>query len=257
MTMNLKNWLDEMTNQYLRGTMIDSKKRTMAKAASWKVVGIVMLSVVTYLATGNLLATTLVALAYHTLQFFLFSLHDRLWNKVLWGKTKGLFIQMTGLSGAGKTTVARALEKRLKAKGFLVEIIDGDEYRTGLCKDLGFSKEDRNTNIRRLGFVGKVLARNRVVTVMSAINPYEAVRNELSEMGDFVKTVFVKCDLDTVIERDTKGLYKKALSGEIANFTGVSDPFEEPENPDLVLDTAKEAVEDSVSKLEKFILRSV
>jgi adenylyl-sulfate kinase len=237
--------------------MIDSKKRTIAKAAAWKVVGIVALSIVTYLATGNLVATTLVALAYHTLQFFLFSLHERIWNKVMWGKTKGLFIQMTGLSGAGKTTVARALEKRLRAKGFLVEIIDGDEYREGLCKDLGFSKEDRNTNIRRLGFVGKVLSRNNVVTIMSAINPYEEVRSELNAMGDFVKTVFVKCDLDTVIERDPKGLYKKALSGEIPNFTGVSDPFEEPVEPDLVLDTAQESVESSVAKLEKFILRSV
>jgi adenylyl-sulfate kinase len=237
--------------------MIDSKKRTISKAVSWKAVGILALSLVTYLVTGNLVATTIVAASYHALQFVLYSAHERAWNKVSWGKTKGLFVQMTGLSGAGKTTIARALEKRLRARGFLVEIIDGDEYREGICRDLGFSKEDRNTNIRRLGFLGKVLARNNVITILAAINPYEEIRQELKEQGDFIKTVYIKCDLNTVVQRDPKGLYEKAIRGEVSNFTGISDPFEYPQNPDLVIDTSKESVSNSVSKLERFILRSV
>jgi adenylyl-sulfate kinase len=185
-----------------------------------------------------------------------FFLHERLWNFIKWGKTKGMFIQMTGLSGAGKTTLARAVEKRLKTKGFKVEIIDGDEYREGLCKDLGFSKEDRNTNIRRLGFVGKVLSRNNVVTIMSAINPYEDLRKEL-EGTCGAKTVFIKCPVEKCIERDIKGLYAKALSGEIKNFTGISDPFEEPSNPALIVNTSTTDLKDSVAALEDFILSSL
>jgi|TARA_Y100000294_G_C8420108_1_gene282431 adenylylsulfate kinase len=162
---------------------------------------------------------------------------------------KGLFVQMTGLSGAGKTTLATNAASRLRKKGFKVEVIDGDEYRDGLCSDLGFSKEDRNTNIRRLGFVGKILARNGVIVIMSAINPYEKIRQEIEG-----KVAYIKCDLDVVIERDTKGLYAKALSGEIENFTGISDPFEEPEFPDLVIDTGEEHLVTSANKLYEFIL---
>ena len=164
----------------------------------------------------------------------------------------GLFIQMTGLSGAGKTTLATAVEKRLRKDGFKVEIIDGDEYRTGLCSDLGFSKEDRNTNIRRLGFVGRVLARNGVIAIVAAINPYEEVRREIEG-----KIVYVKCGLDTVIRRDTKGLYAKALTGEIKNFTGISDPFEEPQYPDIIIETDTEDRKCSANKLYEFIRESV
>jgi adenylyl-sulfate kinase len=185
-----------------------------------------------------------------------FFLHERLWNFIKWGKTKGMFIQMTGLSGAGKTTLARAVEKKLKTKGYKVEIIDGDEYREGLCNDLGFSKEDRNTNIRRLGFVGKVLSRNNVVTIMSAINPYKELRKELEETCG-AKTVFIKCPVEKCIDRDVKGLYAKALSGEIKNFTGISDPYEEPVYADLVIATHELSLEASVDLLEEFITKSV
>ena len=144
----------------------------------------------------------------------------------------------------------------------MVEVIDGDEYRAGLCSDLGFSKEDRNTNIRRLGFVSKVLARNNVISIIAAINPYDDVRSELDALGPNVKTVYVKCDLGTLKKRDTKGLYKKALlpdgdPDKIYNFTGISDPFEEPSNPDLTIETNLELLQESARKLEKFIVGSV
>lgn len=168
---------------------------------------------------------------------------------------------MTGLSGAGKSTIANEVKRRLEKKGIKVEVIDGDEYRQGLCSDLGFSKEDRNTNIRRLGFVAKVLARNNVITIMSAINPYEEVRKELRSMSEHTKTVFVKCDIEVLKERDPKGLYKKALLPDdhpekIKNFTGISDPFDSPLVCDLTIDTGKESIEESVKKLERFILKN-
>ena len=236
--------------------MIDSKQRSWWKAIAWRLFAIILLASVTYFSTGNLKFTTIITLCYHSIQVLMFFIHERLWNFIKWGKTKGMFIQMTGLSGAGKTTLARAVEKRLIAKGYKVEIIDGDEYREGLCSDLGFSKEDRNTNIRRLGFVGKVLSRNNVITIMSAINPYESLRKELRENCG-AKTVFIKCDLQECIRRDVKGLYAKALSGEIENFTGISDPFQAPRAPDLVIDTTELSLKDSSLVLEKYILESV
>jgi adenylylsulfate kinase len=167
---------------------------------------------------------------------------------------------MTGLSGAGKTTLAEAVAERLHDEGFKIEIIDGDEYRKGLCNDLGFSREDRNTNIRRLGFVGKILARNGVIVIMATINPYEDVRKELK--GDGAKTVYVDCDLTTLQKRDPKGLYKRALlpdnhPDKVRNFTGISDPFDEPEDPDLTLYTMSETLEVSVNILYTFILQNI
>ena len=236
--------------------MIDSKQRSFWKAITWRLFAIVLLSVITFVTTNDIKFTTLITLCYHSIQVLMFFMHERLWNYIKWGKTKGMFIQMTGLSGAGKTTLARAVENRLKIRGYKVEVIDGDEYREGLCNDLGFSKEDRNTNIRRLGFVGKVLSRNNVITIMSAINPYDTIRKEL-EKNCGAKTVFIKCRLEECIHRDVKGLYAKALSGEIKNFTGVSDPFEEPNDAALVIDTAQLSIEESVVVLERYITQNL
>jgi adenylylsulfate kinase len=173
----------------------------------------------------------------------------------------GIFVQMTGMSGAGKSTMTFLAQTRLREMGYNVEVIDGDEYREGLCKDLGFSKEDRNTNIRRLSFVGKVLSRNNVICIMSAINPYDNIRREVKENNPLSKIVYVKCEIDTLIERDPKGLYKRALlpktdPNHIPNFTGISDPFEEPKNADLVIDTEKQTIDESVSNLVNFILQN-
>lgn len=173
----------------------------------------------------------------------------------------GIFIQMTGMSGAGKSTMTFLAQSRLREMGYNVEVIDGDEYREGLCKDLGFSKEDRNTNIRRLSFVGKVLSRNNVVCVMSAINPYDDIRREVQMNNPLSKIVYVKCEIDTLINRDPKGLYKRALLPKsdpqhIPNFTGISDPFEVPKNADLIIDTEKQTVDESVTTLVNFILEN-
>lgn len=167
--------------------------------------------------------------------------------------TQGQVIWLTGLSGAGKTTLARAISEKLAAAGLKVVSLDGDEVRDNLSKGLGFSKEDRDTNIRRIGFVSRLLARNGVTVLTAVISPYRELRDEVRGMVEadgarFVE-VFVHCPLDILIERDVKGLYKKALSGEIRNFTGISDPYEEPLSPDVVVDTSIEPVEYSAERV--------
>ena len=161
----------------------------------------------------------------------------------------GFTLWFTGLSGAGKSTVARMIEQSLRERGMRVEVLDGDVVRTNLSKGLGFSKEDRDTNIRRIGFVCKLLSRNGVVAIAAAISPYREIRDEVRrDNGRFVE-VYVHCPLDTLVERDAKGLYKKALAGEIANFTGVSDPYEAPLHPEVTLETDRETAEQSTAKL--------
>jgi len=163
--------------------------------------------------------------------------------------SEGFTLWFTGLSGAGKSTLANIVAEELKGRGHRVEILDGDEVRTNLSKGLGFSKEDRDTNIRRIGYVCKLLARNGVIAISAAISPYRDIRDEVRQAHNKFFEVFMKCPLDTLVERDVKGLYKKALRGEIGSFTGVSDPYEEPLNPELVIESDRETVQDSVVKL--------
>ena len=161
----------------------------------------------------------------------------------------GFTLWFTGLSGAGKTTVAHIVERALRERGLNVEVLDGDMVRTHLSKGLGFSREDRDTNIRRIGFVANLLTRNGVAVIVAAISPYRAIRDEArAEIKRFAE-VFVKCPLEECVRRDVKGLYKKAMAGEIPAFTGVSDPYEEPLDPELVLDTTKEGPEESARRV--------
>jgi adenylyl-sulfate kinase len=162
---------------------------------------------------------------------------------------EGFTLWFTGMSGAGKTTLARAVEGILRDRGLKVEVLDGDVVRTNLSKGLGFSKEDRDINIKRIGFVCKLLTRNGVAAIGSAISPYRAVRDYIREdIGRFVE-VYCSCPLEVLVERDVKGLYKKALAGEIENFTGVSDPYEEPLNAEVVVHSDSESLEESVGKI--------
>jgi len=169
-----------------------------------------------------------------------------------------IVIQLTGMSGAGKTTIANRVADCLKRKHHYVEVLDGDEYRVALCSDLGFSKKDRHINIMRLGFVSKVLARNDVIAIIAAINPYRQTRNEITKLCNAF-TAYIQCDIATLSRRDVKGLYRKALlpdghHDKLQNFTGISDPYEEPKHADIVINTADETINQSVNKLEKFIL---
>ena len=162
---------------------------------------------------------------------------------------EGFTLWFTGLSGSGKSTLAERIKNELLERGMKVELLDGDEFRTTISKGLGFSKEDRDTNIRRIGYVAKLLTRNGVVAITAAISPYRETRDEQRQkIGRFFE-VYTECDLDTLEARDVKGLYKKARAGQVKNFTGVDDPYEAPTNPDVRCDTAKEDQDTSYERI--------
>jgi len=161
----------------------------------------------------------------------------------------GFTAWFTGLPCSGKTTVADGVAEALRERGLRVERLDGDIVRKGLTSDLGFSKEDRDENIKRVTFVAKLLTRNGVAVLATFVSPYrERRRKTREEIENFVE-IYTRCPVDVCIERDIKGMYKKALAGEITNFTGVDDPYEEPEDPELIVDTDKETIEESVQKV--------
>jgi adenylyl-sulfate kinase len=163
---------------------------------------------------------------------------------------KGFTLWFTGLSGAGKTTISGLVERQLRERGSRVEVLDGDVIRENLSKGLGFSKEDRDTNIRRIAFVADLLSRNGVPVITAAISPYRELRAEARElMGDRFIEVFVKASVEVCAGRDVKGLYEKAFKGEIKEFTGVSDPYEEPLDPEITLETETQAPEESARQL--------
>jgi len=173
-----------------------------------------------------------------------------------------MIIQLCGLSGAGKSTLSAMVKKKLQEKGIPVEIIDGDDYRQALCKGLGFSKADRVENMQRLGFVASKLSAHGIVVIISAINPYQEVRAILSSQYSDVHTVFIDCALPTVIKRDTKGLYRKALLPDghpekINNMTGINDPFEVPAAPDLHINTGIATADSCTAALVTYILKRV
>src|SRR5829696_5919114 len=175
-------------------------------------------------------------------------------NQQAMADEKGFCLWFTGLSGSGKSTITTHLVKELRKRGSKLEVLDGDVVRENLSKGLGFSKEDRDTNVRRIAFVADLLSRNGVPVITAAISPYKEIRDEAREqMGDRFVEVYVEASVDTCAERDVKGLYAKAFSGEIKEFTGVSDPYEAPENPEFVCHTESETPEESAEKLLAYL----
>lgn len=162
---------------------------------------------------------------------------------------RGFVIWMTGLSGSGKTTIGTALMSKLIDLGHRVELLDGDEVRRQLSPDLGFTKNDREMHARRVVYLSKILARNGIISIVSLISPYRSFREYArKEIGNFVE-VYVKTPLETCIKRDPKGLYKKALKGEITDMTGLQDPYEEPLNPELIIETEHNGIDESAEKI--------
>jgi adenylylsulfate kinase len=162
---------------------------------------------------------------------------------------EGFTLWFTGMSGAGKSTLSERVAARLREGSAKVEVLDGDIVRTNLSQGLGFSREDRDTNIRRIGFVAELLSRNGVIAVVAAISPYRDTREEVKRrIRNFVE-VFVDAPLEVLAGRDVKGLYKKALAGEVGQFTGVSDPYEPPLSPDVIVRSDAESVEDGAEKI--------
>ncbi len=166
---------------------------------------------------------------------------------------KGFVLWFTGLSGAGKSTLSAALAQALRELGAPVEVLDGDEVRTFLSKGLSFSQEDRDTNVRRIGYVARLLARNHVIAITAAISPYRAIRDEQRDLavkqGCAFVEVFMDCPLDVLAKRDVKGLYKRAMAGEIENFSGVSDPYEAPTSPEVAVHSDRDSVAEGVERV--------
>jgi len=166
---------------------------------------------------------------------------------------RGFTVWFTGLSGAGKSTLAVALHEAVAARGYNVELLDGDVIRTSLCKGLGFSKEDRDTNIRRVGFVANLISRNNAAAITACISPYRSLRQEIRDsIQDFIE-VYVECPISVCERRDVKGLYAKARAGEIKGFTGIDDPYEEPEAAEVTVRTADESEAESLAKILRFL----
>ncbi|WFO75997.1 adenylyl-sulfate kinase [Desulfurococcaceae archaeon MEX13E-LK6-19] len=165
---------------------------------------------------------------------------------------KGFVVWFTGLSGSGKTTIAKGVMEKLRKEGYRVELLDGDWVRKTINPDAGFTREERRRHLLRVAWIARLLARNGVIVLCSFVSPYRSVRKEIREIIEeevpFIE-VYVKCSLEECIRRDPKGLYKKALRGEIPHFTGISDPYEEPENPDLIVDTEHNTIEENVKKV--------
>ncbi|MBI3661472.1 MAG: adenylyl-sulfate kinase [Acidobacteria bacterium] len=164
-------------------------------------------------------------------------------------KNKGFVLWFTGLPCSGKSTLAELLKPEFEKRGRLVDILDGDIVRTHLTKGLGFSKEDRDTNIRRIGFVAGLVARHGGIAITAAISPYRSIRDEIRGTVENFVEVFVNTPLETCIKRDVKGMYKKALAGEMKNFTGVDDPYEAPANPEITIETETETPEQSAARI--------
>lgn len=158
-------------------------------------------------------------------------------------------VWLTGFSGSGKTTISGQLHKKLLEKSIPCEVLDGDVIRQNLSKGLTYSKEDRCENILRIGFVAEILTRNGVCVIVSAISPYRCARDSVREKINHFVEVYIKCSIQECARRDIKGLYKKVRNGEIKNFTGIDDPYEEPVNPEIICDTETETVEESVKNV--------
>ena len=169
-------------------------------------------------------------------------------------RNEGFVLWFTGLSGSGKSELAGRIKTRIKKMDKYVEILDGDVVRQSLTKDLGFTEEDRKINLERVTFVAKLLSRNGVATLVSFISPYISSRDAARNATTNFIEVFVKCPVEVCIERDVKGLYKKAIAGEIENFTGISHPYEDPLNPEILIETDKETPEESVEKIMKYLI---
>ena len=236
--------------------MLERKIRSIVKACSWFLLGVFVLIVISFFTTRSVKQVCVITILYYFIRFVSFYVHERLWLRIKWGKTDGLVIWFTGLPCSGKTTLAIALQKKLIKLGYKVERLDGDIIRkTPLSSDLSFTKEDREKHLRRIGVLAHFLSKNGIIVLCSFVSPYRKIRKELRQFVHNFVEVYVKCSKKECIRRDVKGLWKKALKGEIQHFTGVSDIYEHPIKPDVTVDTEHTSVEECVNKIYKALKR--
>jgi len=226
---------------------VERKRRSMTKAISWRVLATLTTMLIVYAFTRKFELTLLVGSLDVLIKMVLYYYHERTWNRIYWGKArvKPFVLWFTGLSGAGKSTLADAFAKEFNKYNVTFEQLDGDVVRDIFPKT-GFSKDERNMHIRRVGFLAGMLERNGVPVICSFISPYRESRQFVRENSKNFVEVHVSAPLEVCEKRDTKGLYKKARNGEIKQFTGIDDPYEAPENPELNINTAEKNVQDCV-----------
>lgn len=232
----------------------ESRCRSIIKALSWRLIATLTTAILVYIFTKRLDWAAYVGGFEATVKLMFFYLHERMWNRISFGRKeyKSKVIWFTGLSGSGKSTLAEALYKRLKDQKIKVEQLDGDIVRN-IFPQTGFSKEERSRHVRRVGFLASRLEENGVSVIASFISPYRESREFVrSQCKNFIE-VYVSTPLEVCEQRDVKGLYKKARNGEITQFTGIDDPYEKPENPEIEIDTSKYTIEESVNMILKKI----
>jgi adenylylsulfate kinase len=235
---------------------IESHSRAITKTISWRVLATLTTIIIVFLLFGRLdlaaAAGGIEAVAKLVLYFF----HERLWNKIRFGKKEvsPFVVWFTGLSGSGKSTLADLLHDRLKKRGYRVERLDGDVVRS-VFPQTGFTREDRNEHVRRVGFLASMLEKNGVIVISSFISPYQESRDFVRNLCDHFIEVHVSTSLEECERRDIKGLYQKARKGEITSFTGIDDPYEEPESPEVRVDTEGKSELESLREVEKYLER--
>jgi len=239
--------------------IVATNKRELLKTLSWRIIGTLVIFVTVGIFSNFFTAFALagvVAFSDIFTKTLLYYLHEKVWNRLKYGlviaEKEGLCLWLTGLPCSGKTTIAVELVKRLEKELHRTEYLDGDIVRKSVCADLGFSKEDRDENITRITLVASFLIK-KAVTICAFVSPYKEARNKARQRMDRFVEVYVDCPVDTCIKRDVKGMYAKALKGEIKGFTGIDGPYEAPDKPEIICYTDKESIDESVSKIIKYL----
>ena len=230
----------------------ESNGRSILKTISWRFWATLTTAALVFAFTGKIEIALAIGGIEIILKIILYYFHERIWNKVPYGRIEiqPSVIWLTGLSGAGKSAIGEEVYKKIKAKGFKAEHLDGDKVRDIFPKT-GFSKEERNRHVKRVGFLASMLEKNGVFVVASFISPYKESRDFIRDLCDNFKEVHIATPLEVCEQRDVKGLYAKARAGEITQFTGIDDPYEEPQNPEIIVDTTHQSIEESVEAVMK------
>ena len=232
----------------------ESSLRSILKTISWRLFATLTTAAIVYAFTSKLAIALAIGGIEMVLKLVLYYLHERVWNNIHFGKNviKPKVLWLTGLSGSGKSTIGERLYKDLKSRGFKVEYLDGDRIRN-IFPNTGFSKEDRESHVKRIGFLASMLEKNGVIVIASFISPYEESRQFVRKLCNNFVEIHLSTPLEECIKRDVKGLYARAINGEILNFTGINDPYEEPVSPEIRIDTTEISVDEVVRRISKFI----
>jgi len=227
---------------------MDTIIRSTTKAITWRLLATGALGLAVFIISGNLAFALGIGGIDMAIKLLLYIVHERVWNQIHWGLQKGQILWFTGLPASGKTTLSLLLQERLKKYNRNIVILDGDVVRKTF-PEAGFSREDRNEHVKRVGYIAELFAERGFIVVCSFISPFDESRQVVRNLFENFKLIYLKCPVDTCIKRDPKGLYKRAIAGELENFTGISQEYEEPTDADIIVNTDEKSVEESVNQI--------